>query len=221
MRPDAFHSLSVRRCVRQSTKLWICMRSTRRARRRRNDCSIWARPASRPLVQTLVARKSLSVTPRSAARSPTTDSAAPYIGEESITRPPSSTSRSSVCLRGSRSPADAPTSNARHVPSPTAGSVSPLDGMGRCSIADTVRAIRSRVAQPLPDAERPGLREHRVAEGDVGRAEAAVPEENGLLVALASGLLARGDLPQLAVEVPLGEPARLDVSAERSQDAAL
>src|SRR5437867_11556719 len=88
MRPAALHSLSVRRCVRQSSKLWIWIRSSRWARSRLTDCSICATPASRPLVQTLVARNSLSVIASSDARSPTTDSAAPYIGDESTTRPP-------------------------------------------------------------------------------------------------------------------------------------
>ena len=58
-------------------------------------------------------------------------SAAPYIGEESTSRPPSSTKRRSTSRKGSRCPGRGPTSNVRHVPSPTAGTVSPVDGMAR------------------------------------------------------------------------------------------
>src|SRR4030095_14078469 len=99
-----------------------------------------ATPASRPLVHTLVAKNSVSVTPRSAARSPATDSAVPYIGEESITRPPSSTNRCTSVLRGARSGGAGPTSNVRQVPRPTAGIASPLDGMGRVRIDEAARA---------------------------------------------------------------------------------
>src|SRR3989442_1010221 len=106
------------------------MRSRRCLRSRRSDCSICATPVSRPLVQTLVARNNVSVIARSVARSPTTDSAAPYIGEESTTRPPSSAKRWRTSLSGARSVAEAPTSKVRHVPSPTAGIFSRLDGMG-------------------------------------------------------------------------------------------
>src|SRR5215831_5593383 len=134
MRPAAFHSLSVLRCVRQSRRLWIWIRSSRRARSRLSDCSICATPALRPLVHTFVARNSLSVIASSRARSPTTDSAAPYIGDESTTRPPSSTRLLSTSRSGARSASPPPTSNTRHVPNPTAGIVSPLAGMGRLSI---------------------------------------------------------------------------------------
>src|SRR5262245_15854080 len=90
-------------------------------------------PRSRPVIHTLVATNSVSSTPRSAVRSPTTDSAVPYIGDESITRPPRATKRSSTLLRGARSAAESPTSKVRHVPRPTAGIASPLRGMRRSS----------------------------------------------------------------------------------------
>src|SRR5882724_4691982 len=134
MRPAAFHSRSVRRWMRQSSRLWICIRSSRRARSRRSDCSIWATPASRPLVHTLVARKRRSATPTWGARSPTTVSAVPYIGDESITRPPSSTKRRRTSASGARSAAAVPTSNVCQVPSPTVGTFSPLEGMARSRI---------------------------------------------------------------------------------------
>src|SRR2546422_5978708 len=144
MRPASFQSRRVRRWVRQSSRLWICIRSRRLRRRRRSDCSIWATPASRPVVQTLVARKSASRIPSSAPRSPTTPSAAPYIGDESITRPPSSKKRCRTSLSGSRGAADALTSKVRHVPRPTAGIVSPPCGMGRRRIVAAASVPRGR-----------------------------------------------------------------------------
>src|SRR5256885_371453 len=155
MRPACFQSLSVRRCVRQSSRLWICIRSIRRVRSRRSDCSICDTPASRPRVQTLVARKSLSVIARSVARSPTTDSAAPYIGEESTTRPPRPTNCRRTSLSGARSAAEAPTSKVRHVPTPTVGIRSPLDGMGDCRIEDAAPARGGPGAPPPPNPPTP------------------------------------------------------------------
>src|SRR5439155_19231787 len=86
-----------------------------------------------PLVQTLVATKSLAFTRSSSASWPDTDSAEPYIGELSITRPPRSTSAFSASRACAVSAASPATSNACHVPSPTAGIVSPVFGMGRCN----------------------------------------------------------------------------------------
>src|SRR6266513_302388 len=90
-------------------------------------------PACLPLVQTLVATKSLAFTRSSSASWPDTDSAEPYIGELSITRPPRSTSAFSASRACAVSAASPATSNACHVPSPTAGIVSPVFGMGRCN----------------------------------------------------------------------------------------
>src|SRR5262252_4980420 len=74
--------------------------------------------------------------PRADVRSPITSSARPYIGDESIVRPPSFTNSdktSSSCLRIS---ALRSTSNALHVPRPITGSFSPEEGMMRVRIAD-------------------------------------------------------------------------------------
>src|SRR5262249_58205029 len=108
-------------------------------RSRLSDCSICATPASRPLVHTFVARNSLSVMPSWPARSPTTDSAAPYIGDESTTRPPVSTSPFSTSLSGARSDSDLPTSNTRHVPNPTTGIDSPIEGIGQLRQGDAAQ----------------------------------------------------------------------------------
>src|SRR5690349_21244674 len=88
-------------------------------------------PSSRPLVQTLVAMKSLSRKPSSAMRSPATDSAAPYMGEESTTLPPAFENAASTSRNGARSAAPAPTLNTCQVPRPTAGSSSPEEGILR------------------------------------------------------------------------------------------
>src|SRR5437764_9370085 len=98
------------------------------------ECSLDSIPASLPGVQTLVAGKSLSRSPSLLARVPTTSSARPYIGEESITLPLSLTksespSPSSFSLSGFRS-----TSKTFQVPSPMTVSFSPEDGITRVSI---------------------------------------------------------------------------------------
>ena len=77
-------------------------RSMRGVRKRLNDSSIWRMPASRPLVQTFVARKSCLWSASSAARSPVTLSELPYIGDESMTLPPARANSRKTCLRGSR-----------------------------------------------------------------------------------------------------------------------
>ena len=88
-------------------------------------------PLSRPVVQTLVAMKALSRVPAAASRSPTTPSAAPYIGEVSITEPPASNSTLRTSASGARSSGLAPTSKVRQVPQPTTGSISPEEGILR------------------------------------------------------------------------------------------
>src|SRR5579871_2416999 len=62
-----------------------------------------------------------------------------------------------------------------------------------------------REDQLLTEAHAAGLLEHGVAQRDVGDAEAAVPEQDGLAVALAAGLLARDDPAELGVERLLRE----------------
>src|SRR5947207_15434820 len=71
----------------------------------------------------------------------------------------------------------------------------------------------SGVSQPLPSAERGGLGQQRVAEGDVGQGQAAVPEQDGLLAVLPARPQARDDLAKLGVQAARGRLARLDVGA--------
>ena len=133
MRPAAFQSRSVARCVCASTRLCTCIRSRRSTRSLRIESSIWRMPACRPLVQTLVATKSLGRMPRSAASCPVTCSEEPYIGELSTIRPPPSTKTRSVSFACASSGASPATSNTCQVPRPTAGSASPVFGMRRSS----------------------------------------------------------------------------------------
>src|SRR5467141_2795156 len=91
-------------------------------------------PACLPLVQTLVATKSLALTPSAAASSPVTDSEEPYIGELSITRPPSSTNIFRVSWACAFSFASEATSNTGQVPRPTAGIASPVFGTRPASV---------------------------------------------------------------------------------------
>src|SRR5438132_539940 len=227
MRPASFQSRRVRRWVRQSSRLWICIRSRRLRRRRRSDCSIWATPASRPVVQTLVARKSASRIPSSAPRSPTTPSAAPYIGDESITRPPSSKKRCRTSLSGSRGAADAPTSKVRDVPRPTAGIVSPPCGMGRRRIVAAASVPRGRppaaAAIRRSTARRESGVEARARPGQDPRAPPDIPvvgvlghdAQGDALAAAADHQLGMGRLHGLGIERSIRElvVAPLEVAA--------
>src|SRR5580704_7297887 len=108
MRPSVFQARKVGRCARQSTRLWICIRSRRSVFNSAIDFFIWAMPLSQPEVQTLVAMKALSRVPAAASRSPTTPSAAPYIGERravgrlagDIEGPPSAAAEDGIHLAG-------------------------------------------------------------------------------------------------------------------------
>jgi hypothetical protein len=92
IRPSVFIRRRLASCVRQSTRLWICIRSITSARSSWAERRICSMPRSRPVVHTLVARKARGRAASSANKSPVTASARPYIGELSITRPPASSS---------------------------------------------------------------------------------------------------------------------------------
>ena len=80
----------------------------------------------------------------SASRVPTTASARPYMGEESITLPPASSRMRSTSLRWSSAARSAPTSKACQVPSPTTGSGSLVEGIGRVSMVGLGWALSGR-----------------------------------------------------------------------------
>ena len=78
-----------------------------------------------------------------------------------------------------------------------------------------------RKPQLLPDAGAGALFQQRVSERDVAEAEAAVPEQDGFVVAFAAGLQAGDDLAQLGVQRLLAELAGFDVGAQGAELAAL
>ena len=88
MRPACFHSRSVARWVCQSTRLWICMRSSTSVPSSRIESCIWRIPLWRLRVHTLVATKAGWRRLPLPSSSPSTASARPYIGELSSTEPP-------------------------------------------------------------------------------------------------------------------------------------
>src|SRR5262245_11480695 len=59
----------------------------------------------------------------------------PYIGEESIIRPPASKKLRMTSAQASRATRSLPTLNVIQLPSPTTGMASPLDGIGRLRMA--------------------------------------------------------------------------------------
>ncbi len=134
MRPSSFIRRRAARWVRQSTRLWICIRSITSVRNRLAERRIWATPLSRPVVHTLVARNARGRAARSATRSPLTPSARPYIGELSIILALEAKSRRTTSRNGRRAFSSAPTSNTGQVPRPMTGIASPVDGIGRDSI---------------------------------------------------------------------------------------
>ena len=81
------------------------------------------------------------------------------------------------------------------------------------------RAHAKRSLWPMPMRLR--LRQHGVAERDVAERQAAVPEQDGLVVALAAGLHAGDDLAELGMQRLLAQLAGLDMGAQRAELAAL
>jgi len=55
----------------------------------------------------------------------------PYIGEESIIRPPAAKNARITSAQASRATGSLPTLKVIHVPSPTTGIASPVEGIGR------------------------------------------------------------------------------------------
>ena len=146
MRPSFFHARSVASCVRQSTRLWTCIRSIRSTRKSSIERRICAMPASRPRVHTLVAINALSCAFIVVSNSPTTVSAAPYIGDESITEPPLSNRIRRTSSSWVRSAGPWPTSKVRHVPQPTSGSGARFEGIGRVCILSLMAGFAQRIS---------------------------------------------------------------------------
>ncbi len=72
----------------------------------------------------------------------------PYIGEESITRPPPAKKALMTAVHSSRSSASSPTLKVIQLPSPTTGSLSPLEGIGLVSRGACASAEKGRSSAP-------------------------------------------------------------------------
>ena len=71
----------------------------------------------------------------------------PYIGDESIIRPPASTKLRMTSAQASRATGSSPTLKVIQLPRPTTGSASPVDGIGRVRIARGW-AVQAKVEVP-------------------------------------------------------------------------
>ena len=83
------------------------------------------------------------------------------------------------------------------------------------------RVHPSSKAQPLAEAQPVRLFQHGMAECDVAQRQAAMPEQDGFVVALAAGLQAGDDLAELGMQGFLAELAGFDVGAQRAELAGL
>src|SRR5215831_789484 len=121
---------SVRRCSSDERRLWTCSRSKRGTPQKRREASIWSGPRAPEEIQTLSAENRLGG-PWSLVRPyPITFWDEPYIGEESIRRPPESKNARITCAQASRATGSLPTLKVNQLQSPTAGSSSPVEGIG-------------------------------------------------------------------------------------------
>src|SRR4030095_14139288 len=121
---------SVRRCSAQERRLWTCSRSKRGTPQNRREASIWAGPRAPEEIHTLSAENRLDG-PLSLVRPyQITFWEDPYMGEKSIRRPPESKKAPITCAQASRATGSLPTLKVIQLPSPTAGSSSPGEGIG-------------------------------------------------------------------------------------------
>src|SRR5215204_4782989 len=79
----------------------------------------------------------------------------PYIGDESIRRPPAAKNARMTAAHSSLSSRSSPTLNVIQLPSPTTGSRSPEDGMGRVSGSTCASARRGRSSEEAAAAVTP------------------------------------------------------------------
>src|SRR4051812_45579052 len=134
----------------------------------RRDSSIWAAPRAPDETQTLSAANTLAAAPNRLSPSPTTGCDEPYIGDESISRPPNSKNAFITSAQASRATRSLPTLNVIQVPRPTLGSASPLDGIALTPTPPTGRpCVRTPVdhgaAQPTTRPCRISRRVERIS----------------------------------------------------------
>ena len=82
---------------------------------------------------------------------------------------------------------------------------------------DVRQASFLRITQSLPDALRPRFLQHRVTERDIRKRQPAVPQQNGLAVALAPWLASRDDFTQFRMQRALGQFPRFHMRAQASE----
>jgi hypothetical protein len=88
----------------------------------------------------------------------------PYIGEESMARPPSWKKAPITCAQESRAGPSSPTLNVIQLPSPTSGNASPLERIGRVRIGPRAAdGDRGRRTEAAPAAARDENRTRRVS----------------------------------------------------------
>src|SRR6266542_3292036 len=144
---------SVGRCSSQESRLWTWSRSNRETPQCLRDSSIWAGPRPAGEIQTLSAEKSCGGLPSLRRLYPITSCEEPYIGEESIRRPPSWKKARTTSAQESRATGSSPTLNVIQLPSPTTGSLSPVEGIGRMRIGDRPgAAVKGRSTEAAPAA---------------------------------------------------------------------
>lgn len=86
---------------------------------------------------------------------PRTSCDEPYIGEESIRRPPPSRNARRTSVRALRAATSSPTLNVIQLPSPTSGSFSPLERIGRVRMGDRAAVgARGRRTETAPAVAR-------------------------------------------------------------------
>src|SRR5436309_7499069 len=100
---------SVRRCSSQERRLWTCSRSNRGTPQNRREASIWSEPRAPEEIQTLSAENRLGGSLSLVRPYPITFWDEPYIGEESIRRPPESKKAPITCAQASRATVSLPT----------------------------------------------------------------------------------------------------------------
>src|SRR6266480_1031066 len=170
---------SVRKCSSQERRLWTCSRSKRDTPQDRREASIWSGPRAPEEIQTLSAENTLGG-PLSLVRPyPITFWDEPYMGEESIRRPPESKNARITCAQASRATASSPTLKVIQLPSPTAGSSSPVEGIGLLSTrACWEDASCGRNSAATPAAAKARSSRRRLS-GDICSIERSMESDSG------------------------------------------
>src|SRR5688572_13239539 len=121
---------------------------------RLRDSSICAGPRAPEGIQTLSAEKTCFGRPSLPRPYPITSCEEPYMGDVSISRPPSRKNARITSAHELRAATSSPTLNVIELPSPTSGSRSPVDGTARVTIGprwpEAVRGPRTEAAPAAP-----------------------------------------------------------------------